>query len=106
QGCRPRVPESQRHRSLIPTNSTERSAGVVAPYTGRPLQSDGITLQGGGVTIADVIAVARGQRRVVLGDDARSRVVAARSIVDRLASSDVPIYGVNTALGANTGAHI
>jgi len=78
----------------------------VAPYTGRPLQSDGITLQGGGVTIADVIAVARGQRGVVLGDDARSRVVAARSIVDRLASSDVPIYGVNTALGANTGAHI
>jgi histidine ammonia-lyase len=70
------------------------------------LQSDSITLQGGGVTIADVIAVARGQRRVVLGDDARSRVVAARSIVDRLASSDVPIYGVNTALGANTGAHI
>jgi histidine ammonia-lyase len=70
------------------------------------LQSDSVTLQGGGVTIADVIAVARGQRRVILGDDARSRVVAARSIVERLASSDVPIYGVNTALGANTGAHI
>ena len=65
-----------------------------------------ITLEGHGVTIADVVAVARGEARVVLGADARSRVVAARAVVDRLAASDVPFYGVNTALGANTGNRI
>jgi len=58
------------------------------------------------VTIADVVAVARGGMRVALGAAARERVIAARGVVDRLADSDVPIYGVNTALGANTGARI
>jgi histidine ammonia-lyase len=58
------------------------------------------------ITIADVVTVARGGARVVLADAARERVVAARAVVDRLAASDVPIYGVNTALGANTGLRI
>jgi histidine ammonia-lyase len=72
----------------------------------RPLERHTITLAGHGVTIADVVAVARRQTEVFLDDDARSRVVAARAVVDHLSSSDVPIYGVNTALGANTGARL
>jgi len=65
-----------------------------------------ITLVGCGVTVADVEAVARGFAQVVLGSEARDRVVAARVVVERLARSGTPIYGVNTALGANTGAPI
>ncbi len=65
-----------------------------------------LTLEGSGVTLADVVAVARGDARVVLTDAARARVIAARAVVDRLAASDTPIYGVNTALGANTGKRI
>ena len=65
-----------------------------------------IVLAGRGATVADVVAVARDGASVVLAVDARERVVAARAVVDRLAASAVPIYGVNTALGANTGQRI
>jgi histidine ammonia-lyase len=58
------------------------------------------------VTIADVARVARGSAKVSLSEDARRHVAAARSVVDRLAESGVAIYGVTTALGANTGASI
>ena len=70
------------------------------------MRSTPITLHGRGVSIADVEAVARGCAQVVLGVDARDRVVAARAVVDRLARSGTPIYGVTSALGANTGAVI
>ena len=65
-----------------------------------------IILSGRDGTIADVAAVARGRAHVVLDDAARTRVIGARAVVDRLAASDTPIYGLNTALGANTGQRI
>ena len=65
-----------------------------------------ILLTGSGVTVADVASVARQSVRVELSAASRRRVDAARAVVDRLAQSDVAIYGVNTALGANTGAPI
>jgi histidine ammonia-lyase len=65
-----------------------------------------ITLTGSGITLADVVQVARLSAGVTLDEGARKRVTAARAVVDRLARSDVPIYGVNTALGANTGKAI
>ena len=65
-----------------------------------------ISLVGHGVTVADVVAVARGFAPVTLGDAARARVVAARAVVERLARGDRLIYGVNSALGANTGQPI
>jgi len=70
------------------------------------LRSTPITLHGRGVTLADVEAVARGWAQVVLGGEARERVVAARAVVDHLARSGKAVYGVTTALGANTGAVI
>src|SRR5437773_2037919 len=70
------------------------------------LSSSQRTLHGHGVTVADVEAVARGGVQVVLSDEARARVVAARAVVDRLVRSGRPVYGVTTALGANTGAAI
>jgi histidine ammonia-lyase len=65
-----------------------------------------ITLSGRDVSIGDVVAVARRGAHVALAPAARARVVAARGVVDRLAASDVAYYGVNTALGANTGKPI
>ncbi|HET8875480.1 MAG TPA: aromatic amino acid ammonia-lyase, partial [Casimicrobiaceae bacterium] len=55
------------------------------------------------VRIADVVAVARDDARVELAPVVRARIGAARDVVLRLAQSDTPIYGLNTALGANTG---
>ena len=58
------------------------------------------------LAIADVVAIARDRKAVVLDDAARARVVAARAVVDELAGGPVPVYGLNSALGANTGAHV
>jgi histidine ammonia-lyase len=58
------------------------------------------------VTIADVVRVARDGAPVALAAAARNRVAAARAAVERAAAGDTPIYGVNSALGANTGARV
>ncbi|MEP7208245.1 MAG: aromatic amino acid ammonia-lyase [Casimicrobiaceae bacterium] len=60
----------------------------------------------GHLNVGDVVRVARAGATVQLADIARTRVEAARTTVLRLAQSTQPIYGVNTALGANTGARI
>jgi histidine ammonia-lyase len=70
------------------------------------LQTATVTLSGHSVGIDDVVRVARGAARVSLHEAARARVAAARAVVERLAASDTPIYGLTTALGANTGRAI
>ncbi|MFO1306744.1 MAG: histidine ammonia-lyase [Burkholderiales bacterium] len=65
-----------------------------------------IALAGGGVRIADVVRVARDGARVALTPGALARVAQARAVVEALAASDTPIYGVTSALGANTGKPI
>jgi len=58
------------------------------------------------IRVADVVAVARNGDCVELHADARARVAAARAVVLRLAQGDTAIYGVNSALGANTGQRL
>jgi len=58
-----------------------------------------IRLEGPGVSIDDVVAVARGGERVVLTDGAIQRLKAARAIVERLAEGE-PTYGVSTGFGS------
>ena len=58
------------------------------------------------VGIDDLVRVARGGEAVVLSFAARQHVVAARALVMRLATSGQPIYGLNSALGANTGSRL
>lgn len=55
------------------------------------------------ITIGDVARVARDAQPVEVAAEVRERLVAARRVVDALAQSDTPIYGLNSALGANTG---
>ncbi len=63
-----------------------------------------IELTGIGLTPADVVAVAREGAPVVLADEARRAMEESAAIVDRLAASDEPVYGVSTGFGslANT----
>jgi histidine ammonia-lyase len=56
------------------------------------------------LTLDDLVRVARGGEMVEVAPAARERVVAARTLVERLAATPEPIYGLNSALGANTGA--
>ena len=58
------------------------------------------------IALADVVAVARDSASVEVAAAARARVEAARDVVLRLAQGDQAIYGVNSALGANTGQRI
>ena len=63
-----------------------------------------VLLGAGGVTMAEVIAVARHGTPVHFGDEARSAVGAAAAIVEQHASGETPVYGVSTGFGslANT----
>src|SRR4051812_11755453 len=58
------------------------------------------------VGIDDVVRVARGRDRVAIAEPARARIAAARAVVERYAKSDVPIYGLTTALGAGVDTRL
>jgi histidine ammonia-lyase len=58
-----------------------------------------VTIQGQALTVADVLAVARGYAPVSLGADSRARIGAARQVIDRMADEDQRVYGVTTGFG-------
>ena len=58
-----------------------------------------VELDGAGVTISDVVAVARHREPVRLTDDAVARMAAARGVVEELAEGE-PAYGISTGFGA------
>ena len=58
-----------------------------------------VELDGAGVTVSDVVAVARGREEVRLSEAAVSRMAAARDIVETLAEG-APVYGISTGFGA------
>jgi histidine ammonia-lyase len=57
-------------------------------------------LSGDGLTVDDVLAVAREHARVELDPAALVRVRAARDVVDRVLASGESVYGLNTGLGS------
>jgi histidine ammonia-lyase len=62
--------------------------------------SESIVLSGNGLTVDNVLAVARGRMTVGLDPKALLRVRAARDVVDRVLASGVSVYGLNTGLGS------
>ncbi|MGZ8770845.1 MAG: aromatic amino acid lyase, partial [Aeromicrobium sp.] len=54
----------------------------------------------------DVVAVARHDAQVEFGADAIDAMGRARRHIEKLASSDVPVYGVSTGFGALAQRHI
>jgi len=58
-----------------------------------------IMLHGPGVTIDDVVEVARNETAVTLGADAVERMERSRAVVERLAEGE-PKYGISTGFGA------
>src|SRR4051794_11523575 len=53
-----------------------------------------------GLGISDVVAVARQDAEVSLTDDAREALAASAALVEKLAASDDPAYGVSTGFGS------
>ena len=58
-----------------------------------------IQLDGGSLTLDDLVAIAYDDAPVSLADAARARVRAARDVVDAAALLDTPVYGINTGFG-------
>ncbi len=65
-----------------------------------------ITLQATGITREDVIAVARRGAKVSLGPEARGAMRRSRAIVEELAATQRPAYGVSTGFGALATTYI
>ncbi len=59
-----------------------------------------ITLDGERLTLEEIEAIADRRERVALDARAAAAVDAARAVVDRCASGDAPVYGINTGFGA------
>ncbi len=59
-----------------------------------------LVLGSGGVTAADVVDVARHDRPVELGADARAAIDRGAAVVERLVDQPEPVYGVSTGFGA------
>jgi histidine ammonia-lyase len=59
-----------------------------------------IELTGEGIEPADLIAIAREDATVSLGDVARDAMAESAGIVERLAASDEPAYGISTGFGS------
>jgi len=64
------------------------------------VQTATIELSGDRVEPADVVAVARSGVPARLSADARAAMEASAAVVERLASSDEPVYGVSTGFGS------
>src|ERR671922_837415 len=65
-----------------------------------------ISLTISGVQPADVVAVARHGAAARLSDEARAAMAESAAVVERLAASDRPVYGVSTGFGSLAGAWI
>jgi histidine ammonia-lyase len=58
-----------------------------------------VTLTGDGLSVEQVHAVAARGERVRIGEEAHSRMLRSRAVVERLAAGDAAVYGVNTGVG-------
>ena len=58
-----------------------------------------VVLDGRSLTIADVVAVARGGASASADPAARTRLAASRAVVDRVVASGTTVYGINTGFG-------
>ena len=65
-----------------------------------------VIVESTGVSPADVVAVARHDAPVTIGEAAVAAMARSRSIVDDIESSGRPVYGVSTGFGALAGTSI
>ena len=65
-----------------------------------------IVLDGGSLTRPQVVAVARKQASVTLGDSARELMLTSREVVEDVIQGDRIVYGITTGFGALATTHI
>ncbi|MFC4032764.1 histidine ammonia-lyase [Streptomyces polygonati] len=65
-----------------------------------------VVLGADGTSAEDVLAVARGDAQIVLGEAALRGIAKARAVIEALAAKPEPVYGVSTGFGALAVRHI
>ena len=65
-----------------------------------------VVVDGAGLSIDDIVAVARGGARAVLSERARTAMQASRDVVEELAASGRPVYGVSTGFGSLADVYV
>src|SRR5450631_2341371 len=59
-----------------------------------------LVVNGDGLTVEDVVDVARGEARAELAESVAASMERSRSVVAAAIAGDAPVYGVNTGFGA------
>ena len=65
-----------------------------------------LELDGQRLSLAQVVAVARGEERVRFSERARARIEESRRVVESIIAADLSVYGVNTGFGKLSDIHI
>src|SRR6266508_2934573 len=65
-----------------------------------------LELNGQKLSLAQVVAVARGKEPVAFSPAARERVAQSRRVVEKIVAEGRPVYGVNTGFGKLSDVHI
>ena len=65
-----------------------------------------ITINSSGMSMQDVIDVARHDAKVEISADALAGMAKTREHIERLASGEIPVYGISTGFGALANRHI
>ncbi|WP_296633069.1 histidine ammonia-lyase [Rhodoluna sp.] len=65
-----------------------------------------VTINSAGMTMQDVIDVARHNARVEISEQALAGMAATREHIEKLASGETPVYGISTGFGALANRHI
>ncbi|MEC8541321.1 MAG: histidine ammonia-lyase [Candidatus Thermoplasmatota archaeon] len=59
-----------------------------------------VSLDGNTISPSEVMAIASGKARVELTEDAWSRIIRSRKVIDNILSSEEVVYGINTGFGS------
>jgi histidine ammonia-lyase len=65
-----------------------------------------ITLNSSGLTMEQVVEVARNGAKIEISKEALEKMAATRSHIETLAKADTPVYGISTGFGALAHQHI
>ena len=65
-----------------------------------------ITLNSSGLTMEQVVKVARNGAKIEISKEALEKMAATRAHIETLAKAEVPVYGISTGFGALANQHI
>jgi histidine ammonia-lyase len=65
-----------------------------------------ITLNSSGLTMEQVVEVARNGAKIEISKEALTKMAATRAHIETLAKAEVPVYGISTGFGALANQHI